>query len=428
VPGRITITPAKAPIRGRIRPPGSKSITNRALVCAALAEGTSTLTGALDSEDTRVMIESLGRLGIRVESQGEGQTLLVHGCGGKIPASSADLFVGNSGTTIRFLTALCAVGSGTYRLDGVERMRERPIGDLLDALNQLGADCSGEQRDGFPPVIVKGAGPHGGAAHVRGSISSQFLSGLLLAGGCNGGADVVLVVEGELVSQPYVDMTMRVMEAFGVGVDRQNNFFRIDDDGYYRACTYAIEPDASAASYFWAAAAITGGEVTVEGLSKDSLQGDVAFASCLAQMGCRMTYSADSITVSGRAERGIDVDMNAISDTVQTLAAVALFANGPTKIRGVAHIRHKETDRIGDLARELRKFGADVDEFADGLRITPPADILRRRDIEIETYNDHRMAMSLALAGLVLPGITILNPGCTAKTYPQFFADLAALY
>jgi len=420
---RTTITPAKAPIRGLIRPPGSKSITNRALVCAALAEGTSTLTGALDSEDTQVMIDSLGRLGIRVESKGEGQTLIVHGCGGKIPVSSADLFVGNSGTTIRFLTALCALGHGTYRLDGIERMRERPIGDLLDALNQLGADCRGELKGGFPPVIVRANGLRGGQVTIRGDISSQFLSGLMMAAPYAVG-DITVSVSSELVSKPYVAMTQQIMESFGASY---KTGFTIPAPQIYQPRNYAIEPDASAASYFWAAAAITGGQVTVEGLAKDSLQGDVAFVECLAQMGCHVTCSDDSITVSGRAEQGIAVDMNAISDTVQTLAAVALFANGPTTIRGVAHIRHKETDRIGDLARELRKFGAEVGELPDGLRITPPADIWRRRDITIETYHDHRMAMSLGLPGLVLPGITILNPGCTAKTYPRFFDDLASL-
>ena len=417
-------------MRGTIRPPGSKSITNRALVCAALAKGESTLSGALDSEDTRVMIECLGRLGIRVESRDGGKTLIVQGCGGKIPAKEADLFVGNSGTTIRFLTALCAIGQATYRLDGIERMRERPIGDLLDALRQLGVDCRGEVREGFPPVIVNGHGLPGGEATVRGDISSQFLSGLLMAGVCNGGSDVELHVEGELVSKPYIAMTLRVMEAFGAAVQVQDDFryFDIPDNVSYRGCRYEIEPDASAASYFWGAAAITGGEVTVEGLTKESLQGDVKFVECLEAMGCRVSYSASGITVAGRAVRGIEVDMNAISDTVQTLAAVALFAEGATTIRGVAHIRHKETDRIGDLARELRKFGAGAEEFEDGLRITPARNVSEGPPtIEIETYNDHRMAMSLALPGLMIPGITVLNPGCTAKTYPQYFDDLARL-
>jgi 3-phosphoshikimate 1-carboxyvinyltransferase len=448
----ITITPAGAPIRGRIRPPGSKSITNRALVCAALASGTSTLTGALDSEDTRVMIDSLGRLGIKVDSRDQGTTLIVHGCDGQIPAKQADLFVGNSGTTIRFLTATCALGHGTYRLDGVPRMRERPIGDLLDALNQLGADCRGEtrrrlrfsplnpkcdqlgadlrgeRRPGFPPVTVRADGLRGGRASIQGAISSQYLSALLMAAP-RAAADVELAVEGELVSKPYVIMTQRIMEAFGAHVDAADDFssFRIHAPQPYTSRRYDIEPDASAASYFWAAAAITGGELTVEGLTKDSLQGDVAFVECLKQMGSRVTHEGDAISVTGRAERGIDVDMNAISDTVQTLAVVALFADGPTTVRRVAHIRHKETDRIGDLARELRKFAAAVEELSDGLRITPPPDIRLCRDITIETYNDHRMAMSFALAGLMLPGITILNPSCTAKTYPRYFDDLTRL-
>jgi 3-phosphoshikimate 1-carboxyvinyltransferase len=434
VPDQITITPAKSPVRGRIRPPGSKSITNRALVCAALTDGTSTLTGALDSEDTRVMIESLGRLGITIHSRDEGKTLIVHGCGGQIPADKADLFVGNSGTTIRFLTALCALGHGTYRLDGVERMRARPIGDLLDALQQLGADCRGESRSGFPPVVVTATGLRGGTAKVRGDISSQYLSGLLMVAPC-ATADVELIVEGPLVSQPYVAMTLRIIDAFAGNVSAGNELsqFHVRAPQTYSARSYAIEPDASAASYFWAAAAITGGEVTVEGLSRDSLQGDVNFVECLQGMGCTVTSSSDGITVSGRAARGIDVDMNAISDTVQTLAAVALFAKGPTTIKGVAHIRHKETDRLGDLARELRKFGAAVDELPDGLRITPPITPTRRASegptspITIATYNDHRMAMSLALPGLVRPNVTILNPACTAKTYPRFFDELAKL-
>ena len=444
VPDRIEITPVTRPIRGRIRPPGSKSITNRALVCAALAEGTSTLTGALDSEDTRVMVESLGRLGIRVESHDAGQKLVVHGCGGEIPAKDADLFVGNSGTTIRFLTALCALGRGTYRLDGIPRMRERPIGDLLDALYQLGVDIRCETKAGFPPVVVHGRGLQGGQANIRGSISSQFLSGLLMAAP-GAEEDVELIVAGDLVSRPYVEMTLRVMQAFRMVVPAPDlSRLHILGRRTYRGSNYAIEPDASAASYFWAAAAITGGEVTVEGLTKDSLQGDVQFVECLAQMGCRVEYAPDGITVAGRAERGIDVEMNAISDTVQTLAVVALFADGPTTIRNVAHIRHKETDRIGDLARESRKLGATVDDLHDGLRIhsrlSPSgrgaggegADVLRDvpaglHGATIETYNDHRMAMSLALAGLRIPGVTILRPDCTAKTYPRFFDDLASL-
>jgi 3-phosphoshikimate 1-carboxyvinyltransferase len=307
-------------------------------------------------------------------------------------------------------------------LDGVERMRQRPIGDLLAALRQLGAELDGQLRPDFPPVVVRAARLPGGVGVVRGDVSSQFLSALLLAAPC-ALDDVRLLVEGELVSRPYVTMTLKIMEQFGARLKTGEDYFRIYAPQSYGAQSYAIEPDASAASYFWAAAAITGGEVTVEGLSKDSLQGDVQFVECLARMGCSVSSAADGITVSGRAERGIDVDMNAISDTVQTLAVVALFAEGPTTIRNVAHIRHKETDRIGDLARELRKLGASVDETPDGLRITPA----QLHGAAIETYNDHRMAMSLALAGLRIPGVTILNPGCTAKTYPNYFLDMSSL-
>lgn len=440
LPDRLSITPVERPVWGEIRPPGSKSITNRALVCAALADGTSTLRGALVSEDTHVMLDSLQRLGLRVESADGARTLIVYGCGGRLPVAEAELFVGNSGTTIRFLTAVCALGEGRYVLDGVPRMRQRPIGDLLAALRQLGVRCGGEGGDQFPPVWVAGGGLRGGTAHVRGDVSSQFVSGLLLAAP-QAHSPVTLVVDGPLVSRPYVTMTRRIMDAFGVAVEEKEQRYVVPAPQPYRATDYAIEPDASAASYFWGAAAITGGCVTVRGLSHRSLQGDVAFVDCLARMGCEVEAHGEALSVRGRAWRGIDVDMNAISDTVPTLAVVALFAEGPTTIRGVAHIRHKETDRIGDLAHELRKFGADVETRPDGLTIVPPARGAARslgpadRPIAglaaprepIQTYRDHRMAMSFALAGLVCPGVVILDPQCTAKTYPDFFTDLARL-
>jgi 3-phosphoshikimate 1-carboxyvinyltransferase len=428
-PAELSITPVQQPIRGAIRPPGSKSITNRALVCAALADGTSILRGALASEDTHVMLDSLRRLGLHVEVGDGGQTLVVAGMGGKLPAPQAELFVGNSGTTIRFLTAVCALGTGRYVLDGVPRMRQRPIGDLLSALRQLGVRCGGQEADQFPPVWIEGGGLRGGTAKVRGDISSQFLSGLLLAAPKAQGP-VTLVVDGPLVSRPYVTMTLQIMRAFGITVEAAGSQFFVPAPQPYRPTDYAIEPDASAASYFWAAAAITGGCVTVQGLSRRSLQGDVAFVECLAQMGCAVEAEDHALTVRGRALRGIEVDMNAISDTVPTLAVVALFAEGPTTIRGVAHIRHKETDRIEDLARELRKFGAVVETRPDGLTIVPPAATAMPGAgpvAPIETYRDHRMAMSFALAGLVRPGVVILDPSCTAKTYPDFFADLTRL-
>ncbi|MHB0958949.1 MAG: 3-phosphoshikimate 1-carboxyvinyltransferase [Pirellulaceae bacterium] len=413
------------PIQATIRPPGSKSITNRALICAAMAEGPSTLEGVLDSEDTRVMYQALAALGIPVQWHVSERTITVTGSAGRWPCCQADLFVANSGTTMRFLTAMLATRAGRYRLTGVARMHARPIGDLLHALRQLGATVESEAQNECPPVRISGEGLPGGTASIRGNISSQFLSGLLLAAPY-AQRPVHLLVDGPLVSQPYVHMTLGVMEAFGAGVrvtDQTLQRFDIDAPTRYRGCEYRIEPDASAASYFWAAAAITGGTVGVSGLGPQSLQGDVAFCDCLERMGCLVTRTPGQITVAGRPVRGITVDMNAISDTVQTLAAVALFAPEPTTITGVAHIRHKETDRIGDLARELRKLGAHVEELPDGLRITPAS----LHGALIATYQDHRMAMSLALVGLRLEGVQIENPQCTEKTYPDFFRDLESL-
>lgn len=413
------------PITGSIRPPGSKSITNRALVCAALAEGESLLSGALHSEDTEVMIASLQRLGIDVTHNQEEATIAVVGCRGVLPAASAELYVANSGTTVRFLTALACLGNGEFRLDGIERMRERPIGDLAAALRQLGVDIVCESPNECPPVMIKSAGLNGGTASVGGSISSQYLSGLLMAAPAST-TDIILEVTGELVSKPYIAITTAVMKSFGVTVLEDDSQRFVIRPQTYQGCRYDIEPDASAASYFWAAAAIAGGEVTVEGLTHQALQGDVAFVNVLEKMGCEVEHQTDSITVRRHDSvlNGIDIDMNAISDTVQTLAAVAMHAQGSTTIRNVAHNRHKETDRIGDLAVELRKLGATVTETEDGMIIDPPAKI---QPATLETYNDHRMAMSFALIGLTTPGIVITNPGCTAKTYPDYFADLKQL-
>jgi len=408
------------PVSGSLRPPGSKSITNRALVCAALAEGQSILRGVLDSEDTRVMIDSLGGLGVEIVHDVSHARATVVGCAGRPAVTKADLYIANSGTTVRFLTAMATLCKGRIRLDGTERMRERPIGDLLDALDRLGADVRSQRGSGCPPVVVCGTGLAGGAARVSGRISSQFLSGLLMTAPC-AGSPVELIVEGELVSKPYVEMTLAVMRSFGAAVDVDAlQRFSVPAPQTYGATDYSIEPDASAASYFFAAAAITGGQVTVEELSKSSLQGDVAFCECLETMGCEVRWETDRITVVGAPLRGIEVDMNAISDTVQTLAAVAVFADGPTRVTGVGHIRHKETDRIGALATELRKLGAVVDEEEGGLTITPAT----LGPASIDTYDDHRMAMSLALVGLRQPGVVIRDPACTGKTYPQFFEDL----
>ena len=423
-PDEITISPRTGPPPwGRVRPPGSKSLTNRALIVAALAEGPSSLVGALDSEDTRIMVESLGRLGFAIEHDPEAATIEVAGRCGQIPVKTAELFVANSGTSLRFLSAMLAIGRGTYTLDGSPRMRQRPVGDLLQALNGLGADARSDLGTGCPPVTVVASGLDGGYAFVKGNTSSQFLSGLLLALPY-ARETTTLEVDGTLVSQPYVAMTLLVMEAFGVRVSNRK-FQRFDiEPARYFGRPYAIEPDASAASYFFALAAITGGSVTVEGLGTASVQGDMAYLDVLEHMGCTVVRDRDATTVTGGPLRGVDVDMNAISDTVMTQAVVALFAGGISRIRNVGHIRHKETDRIAAVASELRKLGATVDERDDGLIIIPPATITPAR---ISTYDDHRMAMAFALAGLKVEGVTILDPGCVAKTYPGYWDDLARL-
>jgi 3-phosphoshikimate 1-carboxyvinyltransferase len=423
-PPEITLTPWTGPTpSARVKVPGSKSLTNRALIVAALADGTSTLTGALDSDDTRVMVDSLQRLGIQVEHDPDTSVIKIQGCANKIPGNEADLYVANSGTSLRFLTAMVSTGSGTYRLDGTPRMRQRPVADLLQTLNGLGAVATSDLGTGCPPITVKASGLDGGYAFVKGDVSSQFLSGLLMALPYSRDSTSV-EVDGMLVSKPYVAMTMAVMEAFGVRINnRKDRRFDVRP-ARYTGRPYAIEPDASAASYMFAAAALTGSTITIEGLGTDSIQGDLAFVDLLEHMGCTVVREKNATTVTGGALRGIDVDMNAISDTVMTLAVVALFAAGLTRIRNVGHIRHKETDRIAALATELRKLGATVEEHPDGLILFPPEKVTPAR---IATYDDHRMAMSFALAGLRSTGVTILDPSCVAKTYPGFWDDLARL-
>jgi len=421
----IDISVCPHPIRGAIRPPGSKSITNRALVCAGLARGSSLLTGALDSQDTRVMAAGLAAVGVGVEVDWPRGEVRVSGTAGVVPVADATIDCAASGTTIRFLSAVCALGRGTYRLDGTARMRKRPIGDLLESLRSLGVEAVAESPGDCPPVVIRSRGVDGGVASVRGETSSQFASGLAMIAPCTArGLDIAFA--GEFVSLPYLDMTRRVMESFGAScASLGENGWRVPPTGYV-GCTYAIEPDASAASYFLGAAAITGGTVRIEGLSRRSMQGDVAFADALERMGCRVEWTeagAGSVSVTGRGLRGIEIDMNAISDTVPTLAVVALFADGPTTITNVAHIRDKETDRIGDLVRELRRLGGTVTERRDGLTILP-ADL---HGATVATYDDHRMAMSLALAGLKVPGVRVADPGCVGKTFPGYWQRLAEI-
>jgi 3-phosphoshikimate 1-carboxyvinyltransferase len=427
VPGSapLLIEPIGRPLDAVVRVPGSKSITNRALITAALAAGPSTLAGALFSDDARHCAEALRHLGFAVEADAAAETYQVAGQGGRIPAARAELFVGNSGTSARFLTAMLTLGQGEYVLDGVARMRQRPLGDLLAALVQLGAHV--ESETGCPPVRVLASGLPGGTARVAGNVSSQFLSGLLLVAPY-ARRPVELIVAGELNSAPYVDLTLAVMEDFGVSVARDGlSCFMVHPQVYRPRPHYLIEGDASAASYFLAAPAVLGGSVRVANVTRRSRQGDVTFAEVLAQMGCHVQDGPQGLAVTGPAPgrlRGVSVDMRHFPDTAQTLAAIAPFAATPTTIRGIASARHKETDRVAATCAELRRLGVAVDELPDGLTIYPTAEL---RPAAIRTYDDHRMAMAFALVGLRVPGVTIENPGCVAKTFPDFFKVLAAL-
>lgn len=421
----LAIRPIGHPLDATVRVPGSKSLTNRALVAAALADGATTLTNALFSDDSKYCVAALQKLGFAVQADEAAHTITLMGLGGTIPAEQAELFIGNSGTTSRFLTALLPLGHGEYVLDGTARMRQRPLGDLLDALRQLGAHV--ESATDCPPVSVHAAGLPGGRARVAGDVSSQYLSGLLLVAPY-AQAPVELIVERGLNSQPYVDLTLGLMAEFGVNVEREGyERFTIQPQRYRAQATYPIESDASAASYFFAAPAILGGTVRVEGLTRRSRQGDVGFVDVLAQMGCTVTEGAGWLAVSRPAEanlRGVNVDLRHIPDTAQTLSAVAPFASSPTTIRGIASARVKETDRVAAMVAELRRLGVDVDEHPDGLTIQPADRLL---PAQVRTYDDHRMAMSFALIGLRSAGVEIEDPGCVAKTFPEYFNVLEQL-
>jgi 3-phosphoshikimate 1-carboxyvinyltransferase len=430
----LEIRPARGPVVGTVRVPGSKSITNRALALAALADGTTTLVGALFADDTARMIDCLRALGFAVAADEAAETVTVEGRGGHIPAERAALFVGNSGTTARFITPLVALGRGEFVIDGVPRMRQRPMGDLLQALAQLGIDAASGAGTGCPPIRVRAAGWPGGECAVRADASSQFLSGLLMAAAGGDGEATRVRLEGPILSGPYIEMTVAMMRQFGghVTVSDGGRVYEIPGRQRYRARPdYVVEPDASAASYFLAAAAITGGRVRIHGIGGGALlQGDWAFADVLARMGCRVTRGGDFLEVAGTGTlSGVSLDMNAISDTVMTLAAVAPFADGPTVIENVAHIRHKETDRIAAVAAELRRLGVRVDERADGLTIHPIASDEAILPATVRTYDDHRMAMAFALVGLRARGggVRIADPGCVSKTFPDYFARLAGL-
>lgn len=419
------------PFDARLTPPGSKSLTNRALLLAALAEGRSRLNGILLSDDTRVMLDALTRLGVALELDAAAQSVVVAGCGGRLPGAEADLHLGNAGTAFRFLTAACCLGRGRYALDGIARMRERPISQLVDALRTLGADVTFTGADGFPPLSIRAAGLAGGTLTMPTTLSSQFVSALLLIAPCCA-EGLALTLEGDVTSHPYVQMTLGLMTRFGAHASADDDLARIViAPGGYRPASLAIEPDASNAAYFLAAAAVVpGSRCTIEGLGRTSVQGDVGFADLLHRMGAGLAFGPDFITVlappAGQGLRGIDVDLNAMPDMAQTLAVVALFAEGTTTMRRVGNLRVKETDRLAALSAELSKLGAVVRIDGDDLHVEPPHD-RTLRPAAIDTYDDHRMAMSFAVAALAAPGVVINDPGCVSKTFPDFFDYLARL-
>lgn len=425
----LQIKPLEHPINATVRVPGSKSLTNRALLISALANGKTRLTNALFSDDSAYFAKALQTLGFDVELDEHNHEMTVTGLGGKIPAKKAELFIGNAGTAARFLSAFLTLGNGEYILDGDARMRERPIGDLIDALTQLGVTISPRsprERDRVraicPPIKIIARGLPGGKTKIAGNISSQFLSALLMVAPYAKSA-IEIEATTDFNSKPYVDMTIAVMKDFGVEIERREySQFTIHPTSYVPPSTYKIESDASAASYFFAAPAICGGRVRVENISRKSKQGDIAFLDVLQEMGCQIIYGESYVEVTGTQNlRGIYVDMRDIPDTAQTLAAMAPFVSSPTRIRGIASARLKETDRIHATCTELARLGVSVEEHEDGMTIYPCE---KFNSATIQTYNDHRMAMAFSLIGLRVDGVTIENPSCVLKTFPDFFEVL----
>lgn len=435
----IEITPLERPfdisfpdVEKAIPPiPGSKSLTNRALPLAALADGKSTLTGVLFSDDTRVMMQALQDLGFKLDIDEPNHTVTVHGQAGRIPADKAELFLGNSGTSMRFLTAMCALGHGKYTLDGIPRMRERPIADLVGALETLDAVIYYNEDDGYPPLYINANGLRHddgeSLTELPANTSSQFISAVLMAGACAKGG-ITLRLTGDIVSKPYIEMTLALMTQFGAEYELLDGLrcIRVKQTGY-RAMDYAVEPDASSVSYFTAAAAaVSGSRVTIGHLGTTSLQGDVAFASELTEMGATTELTDTTTTVStSKATQlhGYDKDLNHIPDAAMTIATLAILADGPTTIRNVGNWRVKETDRMAAMQTELTKLGATVEVNGDDITITPPpgGEIT---PAAIDTYDDHRIAMAFSVIGLAQPGVTINDPDCVNKTFPDFFKYL----
>lgn len=420
---------------GTVKMPGSKSISNRVLLLAALSRGETRLKDLLDADDTRVMLGALERLGVAIERDRDG-SVVVRGVGGSFPVKSAELSLGNAGTAFRPLTAVLALAGGEYRLSGAPRMHDRPIGDLVDALRALGARIEYSGTKGFPPLVLRPGTIKGGApVRVRGDVSSQYLSALLMALPLMN-SKTRIDVEGELISKPYVEVTLRLMQRFGVEVRRDGwSAFFVPEDSYSTPGEIRVEGDASSASYFLAAGAISGlsggGPVRVEGVGRASIQGDLRFTEVLERMGASISMGEDWIGCAAGPEarargklKAIDADLNHIPDAAMTAAVAALFADGTSTLRNIASWRVKETDRIAAMAAELRKLGATVEEGGDFLRVTPPAAL---RPATIATYDDHRMAMSFSLAALGGIKVRINDPDCVGKTFPEYFDALASI-
>ena len=421
----LDIVPFGGPIDAIVVPPGSKSITNRALLAAALASGTSSIGGVLFADDTEAMLDCIRALGAVVDIDLDSNSVSVTGIAGDLSGSSAEFFARQSGTTARFLAAVLALGIQPLRLDADEAMRRRPMDDVFGALQTLGVSVSFEGATGCLPAVVEGPVNAVGQMpeiKIDASVSSQFTSGLLLAAPCLPDG-LRITIEGEVVSRPYLDMTVAVMESFGAEVQRPDGHTFVVAPGGYQAANYAIEPDASAASYFFAAAAICGGTVRVDGLGSSSLQGDVKFVDVLAQMGAIVEVGLSSISVTGATLHGVEADFSQISDTAQTLAAVAVFADSPTTVTGIGFIRKKETNRIAAVVTELQRIGIAAEEHPDGFIIDPGP----TTPAIIETYDDHRMAMSMALIGFARSGISIADPHCVRKTFPTYFEEMEQL-
>jgi 3-phosphoshikimate 1-carboxyvinyltransferase len=420
-PEELEVLPLDRPPDATVHVPGSKSVTNRALLISALADGSSTIKNPLFSDDSYWLMHALVRLGFHLRVDARAAEIRITGHRGIIPRHDVEVFVGNAGTVGRFLPPALALGEGPYVVDGTARMRERPVEDLVDAMRLLSAAVGYTEEEGRFPLVVEGGGIGGGNARVRGKSSSQFVSGLLMAAPY-AREPVTLEVEGR-EEWPYVAITTEIMRAFGVEVEVGEACYEVEP-AVYRARDYEVEPDASAASYFMAAAALTGGRVRIEGIGARSAQGDLRFAEVLDQMGCEVEVGEGFVEVRGPERlRGVEVDMNAFSDTMMTLAAIAPFASTPTFIKNIEHTRYQETDRISAVATELRRLGVSVEEGRDGLRIKPGA----IRPAVVETYGDHRMAMAFAVTGLVAPGIWIRDPGVVTKTFPGYFELLDAL-